>query len=306
MKRPSRHHLISVTWLFALCIYWCRQPNSRSSGLNIFLSAVRSCSGFATPVEVATDDLLPYPIPELLSQVDHIFIVSLDTCRTKLPLSIVGKSTCIVGRKVDDCAPSVFLRGAHAHAMKVSFTHAVILQISHDASYDSVAILEDDIEFIHRRFNEQVVEDFTKLLREPEWSVVRLGFRPFFLQERGNVHCPNSCRCFLSENIAGEHFCQLRKTGCDLRSSDMYAIHAPYFLRLQSEILNLDVTNSKRIVDLYPMRSLPHQWLLLPQVSFQKTLDIPPDYQIGLGALYVKKCTGPRPLPPALSRQLHE
>jgi hypothetical protein len=53
-----------------------------------------------------------------------------------------------------------------------------------------------------------------------------------------------------------------------------------------------------------PMRQFAKQWLLLPQISIQTKLDIPVDYQIGLGALYVKKCVHPRPLAEVVTRQV--
>jgi len=67
--------------------------------------------------------------------------------------------------------------------------------------------------------------------------------------------------------------------------------------------LDLKQANSKRIIDTGPMRSLANQWLILPQASIQAKLDIPMDYQIGLGALYVKKCVMPRPVPRIVSQQ---
>jgi len=40
-----------------------------------------------------------------------------------------------------------------------------------------------------------------------------------------------------------------------------------------------------------------------PRASIQTKLDIPIDYQIGLGALYVKKCVMPRPVSKIASQQ---
>ena len=52
------------------------------------------------------------------------------------------------------------------------------------------------------------------------------------------------------------------------------------------------------------MRYFAKQWLALPQISIQIKLDIPVDYQVGLGALYAKKCVYPRPLSELVTRQL--
>ena len=81
-----------------------------------------------------------------------------------------------------------------------------------------------------------------------------------------------------------------------MRSSDFYVISESAYEPLRLKILDLKQANSKRIVDTRPMRHLAKQWLLLPQISIQTKLDVPVDYQIGLGALYVKKCVHPRPL----------
>ena len=88
-----------------------------------------------------------------------------------------------------------------------------------------------------------------------------------------------------------------------MRSSDFYIIHKKSYAPLLSKILDLKQANSKRIIDTAPMRSLANQWLILPQASIQTKLDIPVDYQIGLGALYVKKCVMPRPVSKMASQQ---
>lgn len=85
-----------------------------------------------------------------------------------------------------------------------------------------------------------------------------------------------------------------------MRSSDFYIIHSNIFDRLQSLMLDTRQPGSKRIVDVRPMQSFPMQWYVIPQVSSQNTLDIPSDYQLGLGALYIKKCVRSRPLPERL------
>ena len=92
--------------------------------------------------------------------------------------------------------------------------------------------------------------------------------------------------------------------GCDMRSSDLYVLPSHAFLGLRRLLLDLKKPNTKRIVDVHPMRAYGKQWIFLPQISYQRTLDIPADYQIGAGALYVKKCVGPRPVSPLVSNQL--
>ena len=112
----------------------------------------------------------------------------------------------------------------------------------------------------------------------------------------------------MSNGVAVEyHQCMvtfiMQYHGCDMRSSDFYVINSQYFLTFQRAMLNRKRRNVDRIVDLYPMRSISKQWMFIPQVSFQRVLDIPVDYQIGSGSLFIKKCVLPRPIPPSVAEQ---
>lgn len=300
----SKRSCFLALFFFLICTF--RSPNlfNRGDFRQAFLKALRRCSEFSASVGVASDQSIPFPINKMLAQVDHIYIVAYDRCHLKLPVDIAEKATCILGHATDECAPRIFFRGSHKHALKVSFTHAVLLQLSQEAAYDNIAVIEDDIEFLTRPYAAEVVQDFSRLLHSATWSMIRFGFRPYFLQDKGTDPCPRSCRCSLNKKSFGEHFCQLRSSGCDIRSSDLYVIHSSHFSSLQKTLLNLKLGNTRRIIDLYPMREIGRQWLFLPQISFQQTLDIPADFQVGSGALYVKKCVGPRPTSSLLSKQL--
>ena len=223
-------------------------------------------------------------------------------CQTKLPRSFAGRASCVVGTKIDACAPQEFIRGPYTHAMKVSFTHAAVLYLSTKANYRHVAVIEDDVAVRRGVFSEHLAPDFSNVLDSSTWSVIRFGFRPYFLEKTSREPCPTECRCYIKRGMARE-FCKLSKPGCDMRSSDFYVIHKKSYAPLLSKILDLKQANSKRIIDTVPMRSLANQWLILPQASIQTKLDIPIDYQIGLGALYVKKCVMPRPVSKIASQQ---
>ena len=242
-------------------------------------------------------------VAEMLSLVDHTFVLSTEGCKTSLPVELHKKSTCILGKRLDECAPSVLLAGAYQHAMKVTFAHAFILQMAVRANYRHIVVIEDDLVFVERNFSSTVRKDFSILIQSKSWSFIRFGYRPYFLQHSANIPCPSQCRCSTSHEF-GEHFCRLRAKGCDLRSSDLYVLRAPYFHLLREKLLNTKVSSSKRIVDTHPFKQFADQWLFVPQVSFQRTLDIPMDYQLGLGALYNHKCVGPRPLQPILRQQI--
>ena len=270
-----------------------------------FRETISACKGFTSPLMLDDDNssmLIPSPILDSLFQVDHIFVLAVGSCQLRIPSSFSAKATCVIGRNLDQCTPKVFTRGPYTHAMKVSFTHAVVLQMAHDAGYKHVAIIEDDVVLRRDGFSRNIAHDFGILLRSNSWSLIRFGFRPYFLEESSREHCPSKCRCTIHKHV-GEEFCKLTSLGCDIRSSDFYVIHARFYLSLLSNIIDVKQASSKRIIDTRPMRRIAQQWLVLPQVSMQSQLDIPMDFQLGLGALYVKKCVHPRPLPARVARQ---
>ena len=293
------------TTLFCLVICMCLFPiKNKNRGLvqKRFREAVDACHGFSQPLSVSNDALFSTQISEILLKIDHIFILSIDMCELKLPRSFAGRASCVDGRKLDVCAPKEFIRGPYTHAMKVSFTHAAVLYLAQKASYRHVALIEDDVAVRHGIFSEHLLPDFSNIFYTSTWSMIRFGFRPYFLEKMSREPCPTKCRCYIKQNMARE-FCKLPKSGCDMRSSDFYIIHKNSYAPLLSKLLDLKQANSKRIIDTAPMRSLANQWLILPQASIQTKLDIPIDYQIGLGALYVKKCAMPRPVPRIVSQQ---
>jgi len=217
---------------------------------------------------------------------------------------MLDRASCVIGAVLDACAPKVFVQGEHSHALKVTFTHAVIIQLAQDANHQHIAVIEDDIVLIPR-YQDDTITGFSSLLNSNLWSFIRVGFRPYFLQEAGAKPCPKQCRCEFRKEF-GENLCEVRSPGCDLRSSDFYILSARFFEEFKDRLLDINEVDEKRVVDMYPMRSLGSQWLLLPQASFQRQLDIPVDYQIGIGALYVKKCAGPRPVPNSVSADLFD
>ena len=241
----------------------------------------------------------------MLLEIDHVFVLSFDSCETKLPQSFSGRATCVVGRKLDVCAPRAYIRGLYTHAMKVSFMHAAVLHLAQKSRYEHIAVLEDDVIIRYDALSANVVREFRALLKSNMWSIVRFGFRPYFLEESSREHCPLNCRCEIKKHVS-EQFCELSRAGCDIRSSDFYVIREQYYEPLRLQILDRTQANSKRIVDTRPMKQFAKQWLLLPQISIQTKLDIPVDYQVGLGALYAKKCVYPRPLPELVTQQLFD
>lgn len=295
-KHPFRRVPIRLFTLTSLALYFLLAPRNSQHSNAQFRIAVESCGDFTQPVKLDVSGHFATNLLEILLEVDHVFVLGVESCATKLTHAFSKQATCIVGRNLDACAPKAFIQGSYMHAMKVSFTHAVVLYLAEQAQYGNIAVIEDDVVIRRNAFSKNIVQDFRSILHSNDWSILRVGFRPYFLEESSRGHCPAKCRCEIKKQVS-THFCKLSRNGCDMRSSDFYVIRERYYLPLRSNILDLKQVNSKRIVDTHPMRYIAKQWLLLPQMSFQKKLDIPVDYQIGLGTLYMKKCVHPRPLP---------
>ena len=291
--------LFIISLLLVLPLVNVRKPSSRA-----FRNAISECEKFTQPLELdANRKYFPETLSQMLLEIDHVFVLSFDSCETKLPQSFSGRATCVVGRKLDVCAPRAYIRGLYTHAMKVSFMHAAVLHLAQNSRYEHIAVLEDDVIIRHDALSANLVREFRALLKSNAWSIVRFGFRPYFLEESSREHCPLKCRCEIKKHVS-EQFCELSRAGCDIRSSDFYVIREQYYEPLRLKILDRTQANLKRIVDTRPMGQFEKQWLLLPQISIQTKLDIPVDYQIGLGALYAKKCAYPRPLPELVTQQL--
>ena len=265
---------------------------------------LQGCTDYSSPVlTTPTERRLPVSVSEMLALVDQTYILSISACDTVLPSFLERKALCIHGQQIDSCLPPSLLQGRHNHAAKVTFSHAFISRLAQDAGYEHILVIEDDVMLLRRTLSEDSLQNFKALLYSTEWSMIRFGYRPKFLEHQSDTPCPRRCRCTIDARF-GTHLCKLRATGCDLRSSDMYVLNSRFFSSFQTGLFDLTVPQERRIVDYLPMQRIPQQWLFIPQLSFQMTLDIPTDYQAGLGALYTKKCVGPRPLDPILNQQL--
>lgn len=298
-KTLGRYALLFVFLLLVPYLVNYRKPSSKS-----FQNAISACEKLTQPLNLDVNrKYFSDTLSQMLLDIDHIFVLSYYSCKTTLPPAFSGRATCVVGRKLDACAPQAYIRGSYTHAMKVSFMHATVLYLAQRYRYEHIAVLEDDVVIRHDALSVNLVREFRALLKSNAWSIVRFGFRPYFLEESSREKCPSKCRCEIKKHI-GAQFCELSRAGCDMRSSDFYMIRKRYYESLQSQILDLKQANSKRIIDTHPMRQFAKQWLLLPQISIQTKLDIPIDAQIGLSALYVKKCVYPRPLVGVVTQQV--
>ena len=270
-----------------------------------FKEAIAECQDCTQPLARGKDETssIPDALSEILLELDHVFVLSFNSCRTTVPEMLARRTTCVLGHKVDSCWPKSFVRGSQTHAMKVSFMHAAVFELARLKKYDHIAVIEDDAVVRRLTYSKVALYGFQKLVHSNSWSVIRFGYRPYFLEESSRQRCPSKCRCMIRKHVS-EEFCELHRAGCDIRSSDLYAVHSQYYSRLRSQILSPRRSDFERIVDTRPLRMLARQWLILPQISFQAKLDIPLDYQLGLSALYVRKCVHPRPLPSIVAQQV--
>jgi len=230
-------------------------------------------------------------LQELLRAVDHIYIVSKDGCsgvHTDSQLSV----TCIVGRNVDACAPATFVGGTYDHGYKVTFSHALALFLAEQSNAERICMMEIDVLIRNDYLDESLQSDLDAILKREHWSFVRFGYRPYFFEKTSRKGCPSECHCLMHSELS--RFCRLRSSHCDLRSSDFYFVHRGIFSRFRRQMLNLHLKNSRRIVDVVPLNSFSNQWLVVPQLAFQKTLDITILDQLELSNHYYTKCVRPK------------
>ena len=302
--RPLLLVVFSFSFLWLFLVHFTTSDNAELQlGKNVAFKRCSYSEFLRSGQPTTGEKSMPLYVTHFLKEVEHVFLICLHQCRTALPIAILNRSTHVLGSRVDACAPAPMISGKYVHALKVTFTHAIVMQRASEMGYRHIAVIEDDVLFLQQDFHIEMRRGFKRLLNSQRWNLLRFGYRPYFLQEHGARPCPASCRCSMCD-MYGEHFCHLKSTGCDLRSSDFYVIHSRSFKVFQSMLLDMTLPDTKRIVDVYPMRMLSGQWLIIPQLSFQENLDIPLDYQVGSSALLVKKCLHPRPVPNTLTAQL--
>jgi len=287
--------VVRITW-----------PTSRQ-GTGVLHALQHTCPG--ATVKLSNNGSLDWfteDITGLLATVDHTFILSRMDCIQSIPAQLAGRVTCVRGSIVDTCVPPAYTKARTAslrHALRVTFSHVYILYIAQQAHYANIAVIEADAVFMNRSLSRRTIVSVRRLVESREWNMIRVGFRPYFLEKSAVQHCPTRCRCILQSKF-GENMCLLQGSSCDIRSSDFYMIPSREYAPLYRRILDSRRSILSRIIDMRPIQVTKRHWLLIPQLSFQSRLDIPLDYQIGQAALYVKKCVGPRPLSDALTRQL--
>ena len=99
-KTFGRYALLFVSLLLVPYIVNFRKPSSKS-----FQNAISACEKFTQPLNLdANRKYFSDTLSQMLLDIDHVFVLSYNSCKTTLPPVFSERATCVVGRKLDVCA----------------------------------------------------------------------------------------------------------------------------------------------------------------------------------------------------------
>jgi hypothetical protein len=245
------------------------------------------------------EELLPgflkfsYHARRIAQLADHIYIIC-QHCRLNIPPSWRGKTTFVHGKTLDKCIDVSY----KDHWHRASYTHAHALVDALNSYHDTVAIIEEDIhtrDVANGRAGLNVLYNHMNNLKEtmekhPDWNILRVGYRPYMFEGKPDCYskitqqgvCPDVCRC---ERV-NAFTCIMNHAGCDVRSSDFYLIRKPAMHKL-IEGIQKDMT-----VDCQAMSAIDKQIFVIPQLSFQRNLDINIRKQLDHAEQFSAMCAG--------------
>lgn len=237
--------------------------------------------------QLGAEEITSPNVHSILASMSRVLVISsAESCR----LQGIKKATCLLGKKIDSCVPDSLKTLVDGHGYAVSVTHASALALAIFRGYDSVAMIEDDAFFAEMPTD--TLSSFQRLLETRDWNIVRMGFRPYFLEARGDgieYSCPEQCKCEESQ-VIGTGLCKINEGGCDLRSADFYLAQHSIFEDLILKMLDASVFN--RVIDFHVLQSFKDYWVAVPQISFQEKLEMPYpiSLQRGFGDLFEELC----------------
>ena len=245
------------------------------------------------------EELLPgflkfsYHARRIAHLADHIYIIC-QHCRLNIPPSWRGKTTFVRGKTLDKCIDVSY----KDHWHRASYTHAHALVDALNSHHDTVAIIEEDVhtrDVANGPAGLNVLYNHMNNLQEtmekhPDWNILRVGYRPYMFEGKPDCYskieqqgvCPKVCRC---ERV-NEFTCIMNHAGCDVRSSDFYLIRTPAMRKL-IEGIQKDWT-----VDCQAMSAIDKQIFVIPQLSFQRNLDINIRKQLDHAEQFSAICAG--------------
>ena len=239
---------------------------------------------------------IPQAIFDLFGLVQHVFVLVLETesCASiVVPNEFRGRFTCVAGEILDACLVSdsekrTLVDYAEFNGLNHAFVHAY----SASKQYTTIAVLEGDAVFEPVVFTPGEGEGLRALIQSENWSFIRVGMRPHFLET--GLHperCDVQCEC-LTTSEHGEGLCFMKNKGCDMRSADFYIASKRVYVEFASRLLDDTFHPTQRIanrllgkpnirlpgVDNNVFPSFESQWYLIPQLSYQSHLR---DIQLG-------------------------
>ena len=255
-----------------------RSANASDGDLDLALLGALECdSAFTVPSSERGVDRHSYTFTKLVSMADFIYILCVGCESIRVPSAWRGKVLLVDGKVIDECMQDYALDHWH----RATFSHAIAVAHARSKGYEVAAVVEDDARSdFTLQFTDQDYDSFNATLQTRDlWTFIRLGYRPYELEQNGNQECSDRCQC---EKV-DERTCVIVAPGCDLRSSDAYFVHRgaynDYIHRLQQGVVDFDV-----------LQSFPKMLLVSPMISYQEKLDITMDAQRDLQGLFKEKC----------------
>ena len=205
---------------------------------------------------------------------DAVYILCTTECdRLVVPEDWGDVVTMVDGYALDRC----YHLEDQQHWVKASQMHMRAMQhaFDGDATVETVAILEQDTRGDDGvGWNQQDWYDLETAMRETEWSLLRMAYRPFEFEDGramaslgGDAACPEQCRC---ERATG-NICVVRSAGCALQSADAYLVHRRAYPAMTASL------SQGRVIDYDVFREMKGQVLITPALSYQTTYSIAPD-----------------------------
>ncbi len=222
---------------------------------------------------------------DFMAEAEHIFILTTKDCRFEnFPLNWKNKTSCV---NAGDFDAAFYAEGTYdGHHTRISNAHATFVRYAREMGWRSVAVMEgDSVSYSDLPRNADALLNFRMLLKSDKWSIIRFGYRPFFLESENAAVCPDVCKCMKS--FEGYHMgglgCIIVSQKCDIRSSDAYILHESAYDEFEENL-------AKYTIDMEPMRHLKNAWFSIPQLSFQTDSAQLIKRQVEISEEFVQRC----------------
>ena len=225
----------------------------------------------------------------VLSVVDHTFylVKESEACQSaSISSRLASNVTCVVGVEIDRCLFT--RRELMNYAEFVTAAHGYVHLYARYKQFQHIAVIEEDVSpnpyALKKLANRTNAEYIQRLVMGNDWNIIRFGRLPYFFADRSSAEiCPVECMCELG-SVYGDNLCQMRASGCDMRSADFYISSSRIFLKV-AELVNDDTqhphqrANNRKvgvpmntprlIIDTQILPRIDKQWYYLPQLSYQ-------------------------------------